>query len=195
MNKKILTSLLIASIAITGLFAYTGKSAILNANKADSDYTFVIKYNDAGDNNTSTLDLSTEGIALDLTEHTTEHSFTVATLAKGNLKDELNITTRITTGPFTGLSSNPGGSVVTNSFPFIVDDLQAITGPETYSYAQTAQIGAKYSEPSQGVYSRNFRPGVHAANTVIAQFKLSLQGNDTIVAGDYTSTTTIDITT
>ena len=73
MNKRILASLLIASMTITGLFAtsYTaagGNSAILEASQSSIDYTFVMEYNESG----SFADTQTvEGLKLDATGGTT----------------------------------------------------------------------------------------------------------------------------
>jgi hypothetical protein len=210
MNKKILATLLIASIALTGLFAapvsQPGKSAILNANKTNLPYTFVMNYGDiAATGGVSTVALAGEGISLDSEDDgsylpkTTASAFTVSTETKSNVGSRLSIKTTISTGPFIGPGSvtadNSTGT--TTSFPFIVDTaasntLVKILATESYAYAPIAST--EHSQVSAGTYTRSFKPGVHVAGTIVAQFKLSLIGNDDIGAGAYTSTSTIGIT-
>lgn len=191
MNKKIISILLITSLAFTGLFA--AKSAILNANKSNTEYSFIIQYNNAGDGDSATA----LGLTLDSSEQTTPSAFSVETSAKGNVSSISTFTTTVTTAAFLGTSET--ATETTTSFPFIVyteaDDKPNLSGNESFSYTATALTGNKYEVASVGTFVRTFRPGVHFAGTIISQFKLSFQGNDEIIAGDYTSTTTIEIST
>jgi hypothetical protein len=191
MNKKILATLLIAAISVTGLFA--GKSAILNANKPDSSYTFVIQYNNVGTGDTATA----AGLTLDSTERITPNAFSIETGSKGNVSGTSTFTTTVTTAAFTGVSAT--ATETTTAFPFIVytetEDKPTLVGQETFSYTPGTLSGTKFESASTGTYVRSFNPGVHFAGTVIAQFKLSIKGNDDVVAGDYTSTSTIEIAT
>lgn len=193
MNKKILATLLIASIAITGLFATN--NAILNANKPDSNYTFIIQYNNAG----TTESAEVNGLTLNKTEQTTGNAFSIVTSAKGNVHKGLTFTTTVVTGPFIGLATNANGSETTNAFPAIkytADDVTvSLSGTEAFSYAPITTVGTAFEVLSTGTFTRTFRPGVHPIYTPIAHFKLSFKGNDSVVAGNYTSTTTVEIAT
>jgi hypothetical protein len=197
MKKKILASLLIASLAITGLFAYSSPKAILDATKADTEYTFAIQYANGtlGDEATAT-----ESLVLSTAEVTTGSDFTVATATVGNLGSDITVTAIITTGEFLGDSSVGSNSTPnTGLFPKIVENVAgnslALISTETFSYGVVSGSTSSYTAANNGSFTRTLLAGRHELNTEIARFKLNYKGNDVITAGDYTSTSTVEITT
>jgi hypothetical protein len=200
MNKKILSTLLIASIAISGLFAnpYSvpepNKTAILNASATQANYAFTIQYGTEIASNTSAT--ATEAILLDTFDvQTTLESFSIRTASVANESTAISITAVVTTGAFTNATTG-----ASSSFPFIRNtstDRIIKARPVTESHSYSAEVVAapgKYLAPSVGTYTRTLAPGSHEAGTVIASFKLRLRGNDTIGAGIYVSTTTVNVT-
>jgi hypothetical protein len=200
MNKKILTTLLIASIAITGLFAGTygnGNSAILEASQTDIDYTFVMEYNESG----SFADTQTvSGLKLDATGGTTD-VFDVQTSNDGNLPTSTTFTTTISTGEFVGRAD---ASIKTGWYPTITTSdsvvLRATGSIEGFDYtaetvAYTATTSGDFSAPSVGKYVVTFLPGTHNVGSEISSFVLNYKGDVNVAAGQYTSTSVITITT
>jgi hypothetical protein len=195
MNKKILATLLIAAISVTGLFAasYTatsGNSAILEAKKNDQPYTFIVQYNNTGTGDSATL----SSLILETTAATTPEAFTVETGADGNVGKSITFTTTLTTGEFVEAVSGSDATDNTGLYPVIVDDSANVTtmpNPETVTY--TAGTAGAFSAASTGSYAVTFNPGKHKAGSEIARFKLQYKGDDVIIAGAYRSTSTINI--
>jgi hypothetical protein len=206
MKKTILTILIIASMAITGLFAanYTegsnaipGQNAIIEATMTTTPYTFRTQY---GEGTLGTSATATENISLDsdasgaYSVKTTASPFSIATIAKGNETSAITVTAIIETGAFIRNSD----SQVSTSFPYIANTsagstITKLLATESYSYLGTELTTTKYIASSTGTYTRTLRAGAHLAGTLIGQFKLEVKGNDTVAAGNYTSTSIITI--
>lgn len=192
MKKTILATLLIASMAVTSIFAYSGQSAILNAKKNNIPYTFIIQYNNSGTSNSASLD----SLILSDTATTTPEAFTIETSADGNVGSQLQFTTEVTTGEFVEATIGSDATDNTGKYPTIIDDSANITvmpNPETVTY--TAGTDGAYTAASTGSYAVTFNPGKHKSGSEIARFKLSYKGDENIIAGEYRSTSTISITT
>ncbi len=198
MNKKILSALLVASLTITGLFAYTAPSnVVLTAKMTSVDYQF--KLQQLNDSLTSWTDYNdvdySEDVTLDATGGET-NVFTVATKADGNMKSTIEFSTEITTGEF--LSTDSTAEVQsTGWFPVIEDYSGTVenTRNEEVVYDSSNSVNGNYSSSSTGYFKTSFNPGKHDLGTEIARFSLKYKGDDEIVAGSYSSTTIIEITT
>jgi hypothetical protein len=194
MKKQILATLLIATISIASIFAYTAPSVILTADKAPVDYSFKIQMLD--DNNANASDFTgdaTTNVVLDATGGTT-NAFTVATTANGNLHDAITFSVEVATGEFLDTTDSTIG---TNWYPVIEEMAASATDAnpreEVVSY-EDGTDGA-FTSPTTGTFSTTFTRGKHLINTEVARFKLQYKADDELVAGSYKSTTTVDITT
>ncbi|MGD1823046.1 MAG: hypothetical protein ACPKM0_09850 [Pleomorphochaeta sp.] len=197
--KKLLSTLLVATIAITGLFAYSSPSIILDATAEQTDYTF--KLQRLNDSMTSIAGNYTSDYTEDITltsEEQTTNAFTVATTAIGNMPSDIGFTTTITTGAF--LDANGDSDYNTSWYPTIVElSDSATTTNESDSKGEVVSFkssaSGKFIAQSVGVFSTTFERGVHLLGAEIARFKLSYKADDELAAGTYTSTTTIAIAT
>ncbi|MBK5200667.1 MAG: hypothetical protein JJE21_03940 [Spirochaetaceae bacterium] len=191
MKKKILASLLIASIAITGLFAYQSSNVVLNTTILPNEYTFELQKAGASLGNSYT-----EVVPLNSTGGTTDN-FSVVTIADGNINSRITFKTAITTGQF--ISTDSSAEIQnTGWYPVIKDYSGSVNNQrqEVVSFNATDYLAdGAFKEPSLGSYSVEFKPGKHFAGTEIARFALQYKGDDEIVAGSYQSTTIIEITT
>jgi hypothetical protein len=194
MKKQILATLLIATISIASIFAYTAPSVILTADKAPVDYSFKIQMLD--DNNANASDFTgdaTTNVVLDATGGTT-NAFTVATTANGNLHDAITFSVEVATGEFLDTTDSTIG---TNWYPVIEEMAASATEAnprdEVVSY-EDGTAGA-FTSSTTGTFSTTFTRGKHLINTEVARFKLQYKADDELVAGSYKSTTTVDITT
>lgn len=189
MNKKILAIVLTASIAVTGLFAYSGKSVVLEANQDSKSYSFIIQYNGAGNGNSETL------YSLDLLTGGTTEAFTLETKDNGNMETDIKFTTEIVTGEFVNQLDEEIG---TGWYPRIIDDKDNITAvdhPTTVTSTSTsANSNADLNASTSATYTTTFVKGKHDIGTEIARFKLQYQGDDEVIAGKYRSTSVITIT-
>ena len=197
MNKRILSALLVASLTITGIFAYTAPSnVVLTAKMSSVDYQFKLQQlNDSLSSWTDYNDTYTEDVTLDSTGGET-NVFTVATKADGNMKSTIEFSTKITTGEF--LSTDSTSEVQsTGWFPVLEDysDTVGNTRNEEVVYDSENSVDGAYSASSIGYYTTSFSPGKHDLGTEIARFSLKYKGDDEIVAGSYSSTSIIEITT
>jgi hypothetical protein len=196
MNKKILSILMVASIALTGLFAYEAPSVILTAEKAEVDYTFKVqKLNAALNDYEDFTDGQAESVTLS-SEVGTTNAFTIATKANGNMHDDITFTAKVTTGEFIDQSDD---KIASGWYPVIVEMAESGTdenftrGNETITYSSTS-LG-DFNTPSIGEFETTFTRGRHLFGTEIARFKLQYKTDDELVAGSYKSTTTVDIIT
>jgi hypothetical protein len=183
MKKKLLASLLVASIALTGLFAYTAPSVILEAVQAELPFVFILQYNDTGNTSSQTV----SNLVLDSTGGTTG-IFTLETNEKANSGNRYKFTTNITTGEFLGEDTAGIGW-----YPVIIEksiDIPLLS-QETVSFDFLTE--GTFNTISVGSFEKNFKPGKHVAGTEIARFQLQYQGDDEIIAGSYRSTTTLEI--
>ncbi|MCY1153346.1 MAG: hypothetical protein OWP43_13100 [Sphaerochaetaceae bacterium] len=196
MNKKILSTLAIVSLAITSLFAYSSPSVILSATAEETDYSFKLqKLNDAMDDYEDFDDNYTENIILD-SEGGITNAFTIATTANGNMAKDITFEAEVTTGPFL---DSEDASYDTSWYPVIVELSDSATtenfirGDEEVSYKSSA--AGNYTSASTGTFSTKFTRGIHPYGTEIARFKLQYKADENLIAGTYTSTTTINIST
>jgi hypothetical protein len=195
MNKKILSTLLIASMAITGLFAYSTPTAIINADMNETSYEFSIKYGASayGDDATATdynMTLSPTTSAI------TNSDFTVLSNNIGNLEESISFTATVRTGEFK--SNSEFADAHTSLYPIIIGNpthggTASLPTGDSLSYA--SDDDGVYTATNSGVFTRIITPGRHEIGTELARFKLGYKGNDLITAGSYVSTSTIDIAT
>lgn len=195
--KKLLTTLLIASVAITGLFAYTSPSVILDATAEKTDYTF--KLQKLNSEMTSWTDFDgdyTENVILSSTEKST-NAYTVSTTANGNMPSDITFTTTVTTGNFKDKGNN--ADYDTSWYPTIEALTDSATASNTkYSIGEEVSYDSKvdgaFNSASKGEFSTTFIRGIHNLGTEIARFKLHYKAEN-IAAGTYLSTTTVTIAT
>jgi hypothetical protein len=194
MNKKILTMLLIAAIAISNLFAYTSPSVVLLAGKPEVDYNFKVQKLNAALNDYEDFEIGqVESIVIESTVGTT-NAFAISTIADGNMHDEINFSALVTTGEFIGQST---AAIQSGWFP-VIEDMSAsattenlIRGNEIVNFTEVNN--GDFIAASTGIYATTFTGGRHQIGTEIARFKLQYKADDDLVAGTYKSTTTITI--
>lgn len=195
MKKQIITALLITSIAISGIFAtdYSAPNVILTASKAQQDYSFKVQ---EISNNTfidSTTDL-TKVVTLNPTP-TNTNSFTVATTADGNMPNDITFKIDIATGEFLGSDDS---SITSGWFPMIIEQAEEANdknieskNSETLYYSEG--YSDDFSQSNTGTFRTTFSRGKHLLDTEVARFQLQYRADDNLVAGSYTSTTSISI--
>jgi hypothetical protein len=196
MNKKILTTLIIAAVSLAGVFAYDAPNVILTADKAEVDYSFKVqKLNSTETDYTDLTSTDVENVVLDSTGGTT-NSFTIATTADGNMHDDITFYTVVTTGEFL---DDEDDTIRSGWYPVIENRSSSVNNsvtderPETITYTQGSE--GDFTSASSGTFVSEFTRGKHLIGTEIARFKLKYKADDQLVAGSYISTTTIDITT
>ncbi|MGD6730116.1 MAG: hypothetical protein ACPKMZ_03495 [Pleomorphochaeta sp.] len=196
MNKKILSTLAIAALTITSLFAYSSPSVMLSATAEETDYSF--KLQKLNDSMTDFEDFDsdyTENIILDA-EGGITNAFTVATTKNGNMAKDITFEAEITTGPFL---DSEDASYDTSWYPVIVELSESATvenfkrGDEEVSFKSSAT--GNFTAESKGTFSTKFTRGIHKFGTEIARFKLQYKADENLIAGTYTSTTKINIST
>ena len=192
MKKSILTTLLIAGLAMTATFAADSSAltAYIKATMAKVDYSFEINYNSGDFDNTATA----AGQSLSSSSESTSGAFTVRTSADGNLGTSTPYTVTITPDQFVPATSNTTGSD-TGVYPIVVDDKTALTDVETeagFTYT-TASAGTAGSNGATWSYTKTIPYGEQSANIEMAKFKFQWTGNTSITAGDYISTIAIAI--
>ncbi len=184
MKKKLLTSLIVASITITGIFAtYTSPSVILDAVQTELPFVFIMQYNNVGDNSSQTV----SNLLLDSTGGTTG-VFTIETKEKANSGRRYIFTTKVTTGEFLDQDSNGIGW-----YPLIIEKSDDIPLLAQESASFEFLIEGSFNTVSEGSFVKNFKPGKHDPGSEIARFELQYKGDYTIRAGSYRSTTTLEI--
>lgn len=197
MNKKALTILLMVSLSITGLFAYSVPTVILSTDVDEINYNFKLqKLNSAMNDYTDLSEDYTETVILDSTERET-NAFTVSTANDGNLHDETTFYVNITTGEFID-KTEANDYIYSGWYPTIIELSESATesnkelGSEVLNYV--SGTNGNYTAASTATFSNAFSRGVHEEGVEIARFKLGYKGDNSIVAGTYTSTTIIEIT-
>jgi hypothetical protein len=196
MNKKVLTILLITISAITGLFAYESPNVVLTADKAEVDYSFKVQQLNSSETNFKDLsEGDVENVILDA-EGGTTNSYTIATIANGNMHDDITFKTAIKTGEFLDADDDSIGS---GWYPVIEDRSTSYNNSATDERPETMEYfegnAGEFSTASTATYTSTFTRGRHLFGTEIARFKLQYKADDELVAGSYLSTTTVTITT
>lgn len=198
MKKQIIATLLIASIAISGIFAaYSSPDVILTTTKDAVDYNFkLVDYTAASTYTSGDL---TKNVELSSTASTTA-AFALATTADGNLASDIEFEVSVETGEFldeavTGTDGQSGW------FPVLVNDSSSATAKNDTLFTQDEVVtyesvsDGDYKSSSKAKFTTPFVRGKHVANTEVARFQLSYKADDNLIAGDYKSTTTITIAT
>lgn len=198
MKKQIIATLLIASIAISGIFAaYSSPDVILTTTKEAVDYNFkLVDY--TADSSYASGDL-TKTVTLSTTANTTA-AFALATTANGNLASDIEFEVSVATGEFldedvTGTAGQSGW------FPVLVNDALSATTKNATLFTQNEVVTyapvsvGDYDSSNTAKFTTPFVRGKHVANTEVARFKLSYKADDNLIAGNYKSTTTITIAT
>jgi hypothetical protein len=194
--KKILTTLLIASITITGLFAYSSPSVILTTEAPEVDYNFKLQKLNAAMTAYEDFEPGQAEIISLTSELGTTNAFTISTVADGNMASDITFTALVTTGEFIDDSDD---AIESGWYP-VIEDFSAsattenlIRGNEIVNYS--AGTSGDFTAASTGTYTTTFTRGIHEFGTEIARFKLQYKADDKIIAGTYNSITTIAITT
>lgn len=192
MNKKIISTLLIAAFAITSTFAVDyGTSAVSTGDSFSSDliasvdstsYTLSLKY-DGSDTATTTSvltsDSATTNISVNLTEGDTTGYFAIVA-STGNLNKTVDFTTTFTFEAFTGTYDSVQ-TYTSTSIPSINSD--SVPEDQTFSSSTNSISDVILAGPNTSVQS-------------IATFKLDIPADAAAYAGtDYSSTVTMNITT
>lgn len=194
MKKQIITTILIASISIFGIFAssYTSPDVILTTTKDEVTYQFKIQEISEGSFIDYADDVSTS-VELSSTQGST-NSFTIATTADGNMPYDIIFNISVETGAFLNAEDT---SISSGWFPVISEESLDATiknknfKNETVSYESISE--GSFTSSSSGIFSTMFTRGKHAENTEVARFKLDFVTDDNIVAGLYKSVTTVTI--
>ena len=202
MNKKILSTLLIVSIAITSLFAYSSPSVVLASTVEEIDYSFQLQKLNADMTDWTNFDGDyTENVTLTTTEQST-NEFTVSSAADGNKASDITFTVTVTTGEFVDATGNTANN--TSLYPTIEGlDTLATASNVTWSYGEEvsydSEINGNFTSASKGVFTTTFVRGFHKIGAEIARFKLNYKDAKIdgipIAAGSYLSTNTIEIKT
>ncbi|MDD4211726.1 MAG: hypothetical protein PHC46_05055 [Clostridia bacterium] len=201
MNKKILSTLLIVSIAITSLFAYSSPSVVLASTVEEIDYSFELQKLNADMTDWTNFDSDyTENVTLTTTEQST-NAFTVSSAANGNKASDITFTVTVTTGEFVDADN---ATIKTSLYPTIEDLADLATESNgTWSYDEevsyASEIDGNFTSASKGVFTTTFVRGFHKIGAEIARFKLNYKDAEIdgkpIAAGSYKSTNTIEIKT
>jgi len=202
MNKKILSTLLIVSIAITSLFAYSSPSIILDASVSEINYSFQLQKLNSDMTGWENFDGDyTENVTIETTENST-NAFTVSSVGNGNKASDITFTVTVTTGEFVDATGNTANN--TSLYPTIEGlDVSATASNVTWSYGEEvsyeSEIDGNFTSASKGVFTTTFVRGFHKIGAEIARFKLHYKDAEIdgkpIAAGSYLSTNTIDIKT
>jgi hypothetical protein len=192
MKKSILTTLLIAGLAMTATFAADSSAltAYINATMDEVAYSFEINYDSSNFGN----DATAAGQSLSSGLESTSGAFTVRTAENGNLEISTPFTVTITPDQFVPATTNTNGSD-TGVYPIVVDDKTALTAAETaagFTYT-TANAGTAGTSGATWSYTKTIPFGEQSANIEMAKFKFQWTGNTSITAGDYESTIAIAI--
>lgn len=184
MKKSILTTLLIAGLAMTATFAattnYSGLTAYIEATMNSSDYTFGINYNGGDYGTEATAD---ESFTLNDDENTTTtNEFIVKTTTEGNLAYDNVVKVTITPAAFVGTSDT--ATATTTVVPYVVDSSTDNTDI-TYTAATDA---------TDASFTRTIDLGQNDAGINVAEFELAWLGDNSITAGTYQSTISLAIT-
>ena len=194
MNKKILTTLLIAAFAITSTFAVDyGTTAVssggdsfsseLIASVASTSYTLSLKY-DGSESATTTSVLTstsdTTGISVNLTDGDITGYFAIVA-STGNLNKTVDFTTTFTFEAFTGSYDGNETYTSSKSIPSIVSS--SVPTDQTFDLSANSISDSIAAGPNTSVQS-------------IATFKLNIPADTAAYAAtDYSSTVTMNITT
>ena len=185
MKKSILTTLLIAGLAMTTTFAdtntYSGLKAYIKATMNSSDYTFGINYN-GGDYGTEATAADESFTLNDENNTTTTNEFIVKTTTEGNLAYDNVVKVTITPAAFLGTSTT--ATETTTVVPYVVDSLD---DNSTITYAAA-------TDATDASFSRTIALGQNDAGISVAEFKLAWTGDNSITAGTYQSTISLAIT-
>ena len=198
MNKKLLTIFLISSIAISSMFAVATPSVILLTDVDETSYNF--KLQKISSDLSSYTDLTAdyeENVTLDSTERSTD-PFAVATANAGNLHDATTFTATVTTGEFK--DDSDVNDIISSGFYPMIDELSddASTANDYFDselVTYSPSNAGNFTSSSVGTFSSTFTRGIHEEGVEIGRFKLKYKANDNLVAGSYSSTTTIEIST
>ena len=192
MNKKIISTLLIAAFAITSTFAVDyGTSAVSTGDSFSSDliasvdstsYTLSLKY-DGSDTATTTSvltsDSATTNISVNLTEGDTTGYFAIVA-STGNLNKTVKFTTTFTFEAFTG-TYDGDQTYTSSSIPSIIST--SVPSDQTFGTSGNSISDSIPAGPNTAVQS-------------IATFKLLIPADTAAYAAtDYSSTVTMNITT
>jgi len=192
MNKKVITSLLIAAFAITSAFAVNygttdvssgdSFSSELIASVDSSSYTLSLHYDGsetASETTVLTSTSDTTDISVDLTEGDTTGYFAIVA-STGNLNKKVNFTTTFTFEAFSG-TYDSDQTYTSTSIPSINSD--SVPEDQTFSSSTNSISDVILAGPNTSVQS-------------IATFKLDIPADAAAYAGtDYSSTVTMNITT
>jgi len=181
MKKSILTTLLIAGLAMTATFAADSPAltAYINATMDEVTYSFEIGYDSINFGN----DATAEGQSLSSATSSTTGDFTVRTANAGNLSSATTFVVTVTPGEFKGDSTNATAN--TGIIPAVIVPTSLDTDV-TYAPA---------SDSDAATFSRTIPYGEQAAAIEMAKFNFEWTGDTSITAGDYKSTIGIAITT
>ena len=193
MNKKILTTLLIAAFAITSTFAVDyGTTAVssggdsfsseLIASVDSSPYTLSLHYDgseSASETTVLTSKSDTTDISVNLTKGGTTGYFAIVA-STGNLNKTVNFTTTFTFEAFS-VTYDGNKTYTSGSIPSIV--------------SSSVPIGQTLAESANSI-SHSIAAGPNTSVQSIATFKLNIPADTAAYAAtDYSSTVTMNITT
>lgn len=176
--KKLIVFLFIASIAINTLFALDkNRDIFINGAIEKADYTFYLIYN-----NEEIADKSVIDETFDISKISKTKPFFVKRTA-GNLNKDLGVTISISASSFVGNFDNDE-KYDTKVTPKVTID------ETNYTYTKV-----EYSnEDIEGNISLLIKAGKNKTSENIASFFFTINGNETIPAGDYESTIMINYT-
>jgi len=181
MKKSILTTLLIAGLAMTATFAAdpSDLKAYINATMDEVAYSFEIGYNSTNFG----IDATAAGQSLSSSSESISGDFTVRTANAGNLSKATTFVVTVTPGEFKGDSTNATAN--TGIVP-VVTKSTSLNSAITY-----ADVSGTYN----ATFSRTIPFGKQEAAIEMAKFNFKWTGNTSITAGTYKSTIGIAITT
>jgi len=181
MKKSILTTLLIAGLAMTATFAADSSAltAYINATMAEVAYSFEINYDSSAFGNNATADSQ----SLSSETSSTTGDFIVRTANAGNLSEATTFVVTVTPNEFEGTSTNATAN--TGIVPAVITPT-TLNGDITYTAA---------SGTDAATYARTISYGENAAEIEMDRFNFQWTGNTSITAGIYKSTIGIAITT
>ena len=199
MNKKILTTLLIAAFAITSTFAVDyGTTAVssggdsfssqLIASVDSSSYTLSLHYDgseSASETTVLTSTSATTDISVNLTEGDTTGYFAIVA-STGNLNKTVNFTTTFTFEAFSG-TYDGDKTYISTTTPYII--------PGSLPTTKNTNGDAQSINSDGDAISYEIPAGPQNNIQSIATFKLKVLPDRSAPAGNYSSTVTMNITT
>jgi hypothetical protein len=175
--KKLITILLLAALAITATFAATeDKTVILNGNVDQIDYNFALT-----NNQTSVTDTAyTYATEILLSGEISTTSAFIVSRSKGNLNGPLTFKVDVSADSFIG-EYNGDPNYDTQVIPTITWN--------TTNYVDNV-IANSGTIASSSTIILSSGPALTGAN--IAAFYLTVEGNENVPSGSYTSTITVN---